>query len=244
MAANADYRAYVDGSWIDGRIGYGAVVLHGEAPVMEFSGAVPTDYAAGTRQVAGELVAAGKVIAWCKANGIREIEVYHDYIGVAAWPEGTWKANQPLTQRYAKFVRESNVRVHFIKVKAHSGDRWNDYADALAKRGAGQGRPSVADAEQASPSDPAAEEAPFNALGIRIEEGLIQAGHHVQFLQAYNNQYVRLAVLDAKGRKLGLLDVYNTPKKPLHPRAHAFKNETAQRRILVAFDALRPQLLG
>lgn len=132
------YKAYVDGSWVAGKIGYGAVILNdANEVVVQYSGPVPEDYAAGTRQVAGELVATGKVVQWCQANGIREVAIFFDYMGIQEWATGAWKAKLPLTQRYRDFMRQCGIKVHFNKVKAHTGDYWNDYADRLAKQGAG-----------------------------------------------------------------------------------------------------------
>ena len=50
---------------------------------------------------------------------------------------GQWKANQKLTKEYpASWL---NVRSRFAGTRSivHTGDRWNDRADALAKLGAG-----------------------------------------------------------------------------------------------------------
>ncbi|MBX3103197.1 MAG: reverse transcriptase-like protein [Bacteroidetes bacterium] len=132
--------AYVDGSWMAGRTGYGAVVLDGAGKILaQFCGPVPDEYADGTRQVAGELVATGKVVQWALDQGVPELTLYYDYMGIAEWAQGTWKAKQPLTQRYRDFMQKARarLRVHYVKVKAHTGDKWNEYADQLAKKGAG-----------------------------------------------------------------------------------------------------------
>ncbi|MCE3008632.1 MAG: hypothetical protein LW884_09855 [Bacteroidetes bacterium] len=140
---NPTYRAYVDGSWIAGRIGYGAVILDAQDQVLaQFSGPVPEDYAAGTRQVAGELVATGQVVRWCEQQGIAELHLYFDYLGIQQWATGGWKAKLDLTRRYRAFMQQTPVRLYFHKVKAHSGDYWNEYADQLAKQGASQARPA------------------------------------------------------------------------------------------------------
>jgi ribonuclease HI len=132
--------AYVDGSWVAGRTGYGAVVLDDAGAILvQFSGPVPDDYADGTRQVAGELVATGKVVQWALDNQVNSLTLYYDYMGISEWATGAWKAKQPLTQRYRDFMQAARKRLnlHFVKVKAHTGNAWNEYADKLAKRGAG-----------------------------------------------------------------------------------------------------------
>ena len=68
-------------------------------------------------------------------KGIRDIEIYYDYEGISAWAEGRWKTNKDGTIAYKKAYDELSefVNVTFCKVKGHSGDKYNDMADRLAK---------------------------------------------------------------------------------------------------------------
>jgi ribonuclease HI len=74
-------------------------------------------------------------IEYCLKNGINKVEIYHDYEGIGAWADRRWKANNPLTQGYRDFVAEArqNMEISFVKVKAHSGNKYNEIADKLAK---------------------------------------------------------------------------------------------------------------
>jgi ribonuclease HI len=117
-------------------VGYGAVVLVGGQLAYECCGPVSADQAMGTRQVAGELFATGHALNWCKAQGHALVDVFYDYYGIEKWATGEWRAKQPLTQRYVAFVRGLPLRILWRKVQSHTGNRWNDYADELAKRGA------------------------------------------------------------------------------------------------------------
>lgn len=128
-------QAYVDGSYHNGRVGYGAVLLRDGQEVQRFSGRVMEDLE--SRQVAGELMATISVLEYCQKNNIPAIEILYDYAGIEKWARGQWKANLPLTQRYAAFVRACTVKIKWHKVKSHSGTTWNDVADGLAKKGAG-----------------------------------------------------------------------------------------------------------
>ncbi|QPC81536.1 hypothetical protein G4Y79_17835 [Phototrophicus methaneseepsis] len=130
----AGYVAYVDGAHIDGFVGYGAVVLHEGKEVARFSGRITEDTEA--RQVAGELMAAMTVLDWCAQEGVQTITIIYDYKGIEKWATGEWKTNQPLTKRYAAFTKKSPVKVTWHKVKSHTGVRWNEVADQLAKKGA------------------------------------------------------------------------------------------------------------
>jgi len=125
--------AYVDGSYQDGKTGYGAVIIDGIKEVARFSGIV--EEADGTRQVAGELQATMSVLTWCLDQKLAEIEIHYDYEGIEKWASGAWRAKQPLTQAYVSFLRQCPVKIQWSKVKSHSGDRWNDIADQLAKQG-------------------------------------------------------------------------------------------------------------
>ena len=126
-------KAYVDGSFLDNRVAYGAVVLLEEQMLIEFSGIVSDPNYQHARQVAGELMAVGKVIQWCVANSVTEVSIFYDYEGIEHWVTGKWKAKQILTQRYRDFVVKSNVKINWIKVAAHTGVYWNEYVDSLAK---------------------------------------------------------------------------------------------------------------
>ena len=72
-------------------------------------------------------------------HNIPEITIYHDYEGIAKWCTGAWKATKPGTIAYQAFYREAmkKVKVHFVKVKGHSNDKYNDMADQLAKKALG-----------------------------------------------------------------------------------------------------------
>ncbi|XWX05292.1 RNase H family protein [Aggregatilineales bacterium SYSU G02658] len=134
MTNSSGYRAYVDGSFIDGRVGYGAVILRGDEVVAELCGEV-TAYRE-SRQVAGELAAVMRVVDYCKAHGIPQVDLHYDYAGIEMWATGRWKANLPMTQAYQQYMKRSPVNVRFRKVRSHSNDKWNDHADALARQGA------------------------------------------------------------------------------------------------------------
>ncbi|MFY9556090.1 MAG: RNase H family protein, partial [Blastocatellia bacterium] len=131
------YEIYVDGSFINGSTGYGAVILKDGKVVDELFGAVDAAEVNGTRQIAGELVGAKEALKWCARHSVTEVSIYYDYLGIEKWATGEWKTNQSLTREYARFIRECPTRIHWHKVDSHTGNRWNDRADALAKKGAG-----------------------------------------------------------------------------------------------------------
>ena len=76
---------------------------------------------------------------FCLERNIKTIDIFHDYEGIAAWCTGAWQAKQEGTKDYKKYYNsiKDKVSVRFVKVKAHSGDTYNELADNLAKTALG-----------------------------------------------------------------------------------------------------------
>ena len=132
--------AYVDGSF-DGKPGdfsCGAV-LFWEGEELTFSERFHDPELSEMHNVAGEIMGALTVIRYCLERGIPALEIHHDYEGVGRWADGGWKANKPGTQRYAAECRAAmrSMELKFVKVRGHSGDKYNDMADALARKALG-----------------------------------------------------------------------------------------------------------
>ena len=135
-------RAYVDGSYdsASGRFSCGVVIVEtdslGRSETAELNAAFDDAEAAQQRNVAGEIMGSRLAIDHCMANGIKAVEIYHDYEGIGAWADRRWKANNPLTQGYRDYVAEARkaINIKFVKVKAHAGNKYNELADRLAKK--------------------------------------------------------------------------------------------------------------
>lgn len=127
--------AYVDGSYIAGKVGFGLAIIQDDTLIFEDSGSVNNPEYLEARQVAGELMAVGKVVQWCKQHGHHRITIHYDYAGIREWAIGAWKAKQVLTQRYTQFIRTCGLSITWNKIAAHTGDHWNEYVDNLAKQG-------------------------------------------------------------------------------------------------------------
>ena len=114
--------------------GCGVVVLY-RGEVRRFREAYDDLESASLRNVAGEVMGAVRAIQYCRKYGIRKVEIYHDYNGIGKWGNDEWKANLPLTRNYKQFVANarSEMEITFIKVAAHTGNRYNEEADRLAK---------------------------------------------------------------------------------------------------------------
>ncbi len=132
--------AYVDGSYNikTKEFSFGAVIFLGEE-IKVFSQKFEDAELATMRNVAGEIKGAEFVMKYCAEHDIKNIDIYYDYEGIAAWAKGTWKRNKEGTIAYKTLFDElsKKVTVRFVKVKGHSGDKYNDLADALAKEAVG-----------------------------------------------------------------------------------------------------------
>lgn len=128
--------AYVDGSYnIETQeFSFGVVLFH-DGKEHTFSQAFSDPELASMRNVAGEIMGAQRAMRYCLDNGIGSLELYYDYEGIEKWCTGEWKTNKEGTIAYKRFYDEAarSVNVSFNKVKGHSGDKYNDMADRLAK---------------------------------------------------------------------------------------------------------------
>lgn len=134
VEGKSEYVAYVDGSFSHGVIGFGSVIIRNDEIEEEITGTCDDPEALSQRQVPGEIEAVKKTIAWCKKKKIKTIAIYYDYAGLEKWAEGEWKTNNPITRDYAAYMKKCGVKVIWNKVKSHTGNRWNDHADMLAKK--------------------------------------------------------------------------------------------------------------
>jgi len=127
---------YVDGSYelSTKRYAYGLVVVHKGEEVYSECEAQKGEYSS-MRNVAGEVLGAMKAMTYAREKGYRNLVLYFDYQGIESWALGTWKRNNDLTRGYHEFYQsmKKDLNVKFRKVKGHSGDRYNDRADELAK---------------------------------------------------------------------------------------------------------------
>lgn len=136
----SEFYAYVDGSFSKDKLefSYGAVLFK-DGEVLEFSEKFSDPELISMRNVAGEIKGAEFVMRYCIENGISEIDIYYDYMGIEKWCTGEWQANKPGTISYRDYYNsiKNKLAVNFIKVKGHSGDKYNDLADLLAKKALG-----------------------------------------------------------------------------------------------------------
>ena len=133
--------AYVDGSYEHSirEYGSGVVILKNNNVEKTYSTKGKKESLVSMRNVAGEIEAAKIAMNYCLDNNIENLILYFDYEGIEKWCTGVWKTNKEGTIEYKKFYDsiKSKLNVKFVKVKAHSGDKYNDVADKLAKAAIG-----------------------------------------------------------------------------------------------------------
>lgn len=129
--------AYTDGSYdaLTKAFSCGVVLLTPNGRFFMNEKYSANDNNTETRNVAGELKGAELAIRYAMLNGYRRIRIYHDYEGVAAWAAGEWQAKSEVAKVYVDFIGKasSKIEIQFQKVAAHTGNKYNEIADKLAK---------------------------------------------------------------------------------------------------------------
>lgn len=132
--------AYVDGSYNAKTkiFACGVVILH-NGEETQFNESFDDPELAAMRNVAGEINGSMAAMSYCAEHGIKNLHIFYDYAGIEYWCTGAWKTNKTGTIDYKRFYDKikNTVNITFHKVKGHSGDKYNDMADALAKAAAG-----------------------------------------------------------------------------------------------------------
>ena len=137
---NYDVVLYVDGSYNKNQCKYGsgfvATNIDEEELFKHYCGDKDLPE---MRNVTGEIVAALNALSWATMNGYRNILLCYDYEGIEMWCTGKWKANKDLSQllhNTYKFYTDMGVKITFDHIKSHTGNKYNELADELAKAGA------------------------------------------------------------------------------------------------------------
>ncbi len=129
--------AYVDGSFQKStmRYSFGAVLLQNDQVIETLSRVGDNPKYQGSWQIAGEVFGALHAIQWAIENNFKKIIIHYDYVGIKHWALGEWRTNKPVSIDYAEAYQKlaPQIEVEFVKVKAHSGVKYNEMVDQIAK---------------------------------------------------------------------------------------------------------------
>ena len=125
-------RVFVDGSFSPDfpKSGWAFVVTENDVEIARGSGITAFD--AESRNIDGEVMASYQAMRWLDSNDKTGI-ICHDYEGIARWAKGEWQAKSNIAKRYVAAAKPYLHRVSFEKVAAHTGVKWNELVDQLAK---------------------------------------------------------------------------------------------------------------
>lgn len=133
--------AYVDGSFnlSTGVYGYGGVLLCRDGSIRPLQGHGRDETLRTMRNVAGEIHGSMAAIQAAADAGIASITIFYDYMGIEMWANGQWKTNKEGTRAYKAFIDaiRPRIEIRFQKVAAHTGVRFNELVDQLAKASVG-----------------------------------------------------------------------------------------------------------
>lgn len=125
---------YVDGSYRDSdkSHSYGVYMFNDEE---EYTYSKRFFKDSDMRNVSGEIKGAMRAMEEAAKLGKKKIYLHYDYEGIRSWALGFWKTNKEGTIYYKDFydsIRDK-LEVKFIKVEAHTGVKYNELVDKLAK---------------------------------------------------------------------------------------------------------------
>ena len=124
---------YTDGSFNGKQASWAFIVVQDDKPLFSNKGVLDGDINS-MWQIGGEIKAAENAVLWAKEMDCK-ININYDYLGVEHWATGKWRAKNPHTKAYQAFMQENTDKyvARWVKVVAHSGVKWNEVCDSLAK---------------------------------------------------------------------------------------------------------------
>lgn len=117
-----------------GVAGYGVVFVQFGEIIFRTNNAYQMLPEGDSANVGAELMAAMEGIRLAVINEYEDVKIVYDYEGVCKFITEEWKAENQLSVYYKKYINQmkDKVNISFAKVKAHSGNPYNEEADRLA----------------------------------------------------------------------------------------------------------------
>lgn len=144
ISTEENVQVYVDGSYNKEKnlTGAGVVIILGDH-VYKKSFVVKTEEV-HSWNIDGECHATLEALRICSGETTIEditilaknITINYDYNGIEKWATKEWKAKSEISKLYTKrfdtLVNKYDINISFNKIKAHTGDKYNEIADDLA----------------------------------------------------------------------------------------------------------------
>lgn len=138
---------YVDGSYLPSHSVYGGafVAIKDNQKIDEgYKPGVSEEAATSLNSLAGELNGAMLGVQYATKNGYKNTWIHYDNENIARFGLNECKPQNPLIKQYVKYLNSARkkygISIDFLKVKAHSGNKWNEEADKLAKKAASEAK--------------------------------------------------------------------------------------------------------
>lgn len=128
--------AYVDGSFDHKENIYSlGIVLFYDGKQIEIQQAMKDPNWLKYGNVAGEVFAARTAVQEAKKRGAKSIKIYHDFNGLSECLDENVKTTATIWKTYKKSMKKlkKDIDFEFEHVKAHSGIKYNNLADRLAR---------------------------------------------------------------------------------------------------------------
>ena len=134
--------SFVDGAFNskENRAGFGWIIFDKDnKEVKRKSGNVNQLDGMVYKNIAGELLGAIDLVENAIKLKIPEICIVYDYYGIEKYFKNEWISQESFIKKYVIKMKELSrlIKLHFKKVYSHTGVLGNEYADILAKIGAG-----------------------------------------------------------------------------------------------------------
>jgi len=130
--------AFVDGTYSkeSDLYGYGIVFVNNKGEEDTLYGSDDNKSYIESKNVAGELEGVKLAITHALVQEYRKIIIYYDYEGIEKWANKSWAANKAVSKDYVDFIdgMKFNLEIVFKKVIAHTGIKYNEKADNLARK--------------------------------------------------------------------------------------------------------------
>lgn len=128
---------YVDGSYMNDKIGWGFIYVKHNEVVTKMCGGIKPIEGKTSRNITGELESTKMAVRHALSNGLKEIYIVNDYQGISSYVTGAWKPKTDESKEYTDWMNniKDKIKLNFIKVKGHSNNQFNDEVDEMAKLG-------------------------------------------------------------------------------------------------------------